>query len=165
MYYWGVGWAVIYRWIDGLELLTTFYSSLKYMLLPLVGVMAICGCALATSVASDCRLFYSADVRWQPMLLQTAACCILRMCADSLCCFRLPLVVLCGCALATSVASDCRLYFADVCWQPLLLQTAACMSIPDGALAYPPLWIVTDCPLTRDRVLTAGGTVTDCSIS
>ena len=96
------------------------------MLLPLVGVMAICGCALATSVASDCRLFYSADVRWQPMLLQTAACCILRMCADSLCCFRLPLVVLCGCALATSVASDCRLYFADVCWQPLLLQTAAC---------------------------------------
>jgi hypothetical protein len=131
-------------------------------------------------LASDCRLLYSADVRWQPLLhqttaccilrmcaglLQTAACCILRMCADSLCCFRLPLVVLCGCALATSVASDCRLYFADVCWQPLLLQTAACMSIPDGALAYPPLWIVTDCPLTRDRVLTAGGTVTDCSIS
>ena len=72
------------------------------------------------------------------------------LCAGDLCRFRLPLVV-----LAVWI----------VRWQPLLLQTAACMSIPDGALAYPPLWIVTDCPLTRDRVLTAGGTVTDCSIS
>ena len=50
-------------------------------------------------------------------------------------------------------------------WQPMLLQTAACMSIPDCALACPPSWIVTDCPITRDRVLTAGGIVTDCPIN
>ena len=83
-------------------------------------------------IFAACR--HDGDLRivcWQPLLLQTAACCIVRI----------------------------------VRWQPLLPQTAACMRISDCDAPAHHYGLCSDCPYTRDRALTAGGIVTDCSIS
>jgi len=109
-------------------------------------------CALATYVASDCRLFacfIARTVRWQPLLLQTAACCIVRTVR-----WQPLLLQTAACCIVRTVR-----------WRPLLLQTSACMLIPDCDSPVRLYGLCSDYRLTRYRLLTAGGIVTDCSIS